>query len=140
MARYDFWTHGVSVAVETMDDVTEIVRAGGGTTVFQKAGTRNWYHFAVPTPTLVDDEEKISLKIMAFHGATTNNAVVEVMHAWMGGTKLGEKTVGRTGPGIYDSWPIDSPVYGPLAICLSVYFPQADSSVTFEGAGAGFED
>jgi len=144
MARYDYWTHGVSTAVENMDDV-HIQRFGWGTTVRQHAGGDNWFHFAVPTPTVVDDDETIGLAIMAFHAETKNGAVIKEWHAYMGETPIGsypdfEPTDG-TDQHVYRSWRTRNyRVTGPVGMSLRVEFPRDDSEITFQGAGAGFED
>jgi len=140
MARYDYWTHGVSMAVEDMNPVTLLQRTGRGTVVRQTAGSGNWFHFAVPTPTVVDDEEEIHVVVVAFHAETRNNAIIREVNAWMGGTFLGGDPVGGSTPHVYHPWKMNFRLTGPVVVCLWVDFLQADSEVTFQGAGAGFED
>ncbi len=56
MGVYDLWTHGTSVQVEYPDRVKYIRRAGWGTNIRQEHGSSNWYHFAIPTPTIINND------------------------------------------------------------------------------------
>ena len=55
MGVYDCWTHGSSVQVEYPDRLQLIVRYGFGTKIRQEHGTSNWFHFAIPTPTIINN-------------------------------------------------------------------------------------
>ena len=49
------WTHGHSMQIEYPDRVASQRRAGFGINVEGKSNTTNWFHFAIPTPVLVND-------------------------------------------------------------------------------------
>ena len=138
--RYDYWIHGVSTMVEDAERATDIIHFGSGTTVRQPANTDNWFHIAVPTPTIIDDEEKVGLRVVAFH-AKAENADITEWHLYMGKDLVGTRQENWTGE-IYQAWEVGNwALSGPLNLCFRVAFhdstPQA--TFTFQGAGAGFE-
>lgn len=148
MARFDYWVHGVSTFVEDEGAGFRVTRQGGGTTVQQTANTdstantANWLHLAVPTPTIIDDEEKVGLQIMAFHAETNENARITDWHVWMNGNQVAQRTLRLTGASIYQDWRIPNwSVTGGLVLCLRAEFLPGDpiGTVTIKGAGAGFE-
>ena len=59
---FQFWTHGVSVIPEYTKEYTGhdnglyMRRAGWGTLVKQKANTWNFFHFAIPSATKLDND------------------------------------------------------------------------------------
>ncbi|MGH9039994.1 MAG: hypothetical protein ACRDZ3_07175, partial [Acidimicrobiia bacterium] len=74
MSRYDYWTHGVQTfaegparRIDNNEPVPglDVCHVGWGTIVKQPAGTTNWFHLGVPTPTIIDDETPLSMVIMA---------------------------------------------------------------------------
>lgn len=142
MARYDYWVHGVATFVEVEGEGIRVTRQGGGTTVQQTANTANWLHLAVPTPTIIDDEEKVGLQIVAFRAETNENARITDWHMWMNGTQVAQLPLALTGANIYQDWEIPNwLVTGGLVLCLRAEFLTGDpvGSVTIRGAGAGFE-
>ncbi|MGH8992874.1 MAG: DUF6623 family protein [Acidimicrobiia bacterium] len=140
MSRFDYWTHGVSTFAEHAVEGLSVRHAGNGTVVKQPRGSDNWFHLAVPTPTIVDDEDEMRVKIMAFHASTQNVAMVKAWHVYMGGRLVAAQDLDLTGDHIYKDWQGSWLVSGPLNFSLRVEFLQDDSVIIFEGAGAGFED
>ncbi len=149
---FRFWTHGVSVIPEYTKERTGTDNGlfmqpmGFGTVVRQKVGTSNWFHFAIPSATTLDDDN------------------VSYYHAWLRfrintGAVIKEITVHQNhknseSPRIWESGDItisgqdteysinlpDQQCKGPLVICVKVFFEAAGGEVVFAGAGAHFEE
>jgi hypothetical protein len=52
---YASWIHGHSMAIEYPDRLVGAVPVGYAFQVVGKPGTTNWFHFAIPTPVIIDD-------------------------------------------------------------------------------------
>lgn len=143
-----FWTHGVNVQVEYTDPerALYIRRAGFGTVIRQKGGTWNWFHFAIPSATKLDDDD-VDRYHAWLRGCINDHAVIKRVH-------IREAQKGCHCPIIYDSGDInltgreleesfnipDRRCRGPLVICILVKFQEDDGEVTFTGAGGWFEE
>jgi hypothetical protein len=49
------WIHGHSMEIEYPDRMASAIRRGYAFQVEGKPGTNNWFHFAIPTPVIIDD-------------------------------------------------------------------------------------
>ena len=66
---YEYWTHGVNVQIEYPDRLSGLTegesaeprRSGWGTLVRQQENTTNWFHFAIPTPVMIDNQKAFLL-------------------------------------------------------------------------------
>lgn len=147
--NYHFWTHGAGVLVanERADDL-EVTRSGHSGRIRQAEGSTNWFHFAIPTGTRLDNES------------------VDVLHAWLryrinldAHIDRVHVTESRTASGadaerIFDSGPVehsgisehdrgsqmeiniaDHEVQGPVALSVHVNFHGPRGEVHFIGAG-----
>ena len=149
MSKYcSFWTHGTSVHVEYPDRVRSIHRMGSCTRVRQDANTQdpdksnNWFHFAIPTPTILDDDQ-VDHTDVYLRAKVNENAKVDVVHVWEGGERLER----FDGLGIvnqhFDFERSITTRRGPrggLMICAYVKFltGRPRPEVWFNGAGARF--
>jgi hypothetical protein len=52
---YASWIHGHSMQIEYPDRIDFTWRAGFYIRIEGKPGTTNWFHFAIPTPVIIDD-------------------------------------------------------------------------------------
>ncbi len=52
---YASWIHGHSMEIEYPDRIIWQVRKGYAYQLEGKPGTANWFHFAIPTPVIVND-------------------------------------------------------------------------------------
>ena len=150
---FQFWTHGVSVVPEYTKEYTGhdnglyMRRAGWGTQIKQKKGSSNWFHFAIPSATKLDDDN-----VSHYHAwlrvRVNNDAAMDRVHV-------------REAPGpqsnsslIYDSGAInitgqdntfsynlpDNKCKGPLVMCIHVKFEGTKGEIVFAGAGGWFEE
>lgn len=142
-----FWTHGVDVQVEYTDPGRglNIRRAGWGSAIKQKKGTSNWFHFAIPSATKLNNNN-VDYYHAWLRGYINNDAVIDRVH-------VRETRLGKDCPAVYDSTPInltgrelnedfdipDIQCKGPLALCVHVKFEGENGEVIFTGAGGRFE-
>jgi peptidoglycan hydrolase-like protein with peptidoglycan-binding domain len=82
------WTHGTSIQVEDQGAVDSMRRFGFFTRIVGKAGTTNWFHFAIPTPVIVNDVRKsIGPCLLRFQTGGTA-AVVRDVHIYDGEVRV----------------------------------------------------
>ena len=87
MAQYEFWTHGVNVQIEYPDRIVGITgnkhaeprRSGWGTLIYQKENTTNWFHFAIPTPVIINNQEA-TLRFIRFRAEINETARIDRIH------------------------------------------------------------
>ena len=82
------WIHGTSVQIEYPERLQRIKRAGFYTYLYGKANTTNWFHFAIPTPVIVDKKRlKILCAILRFR-TFSDNAIVKHVQIYDGYSKI----------------------------------------------------
>lgn len=81
---YASWIHGHSMQVEYPDRIASEWRAGFGITVEGKPGTTNWFHFAIPTPVIIDDVRLRADKVMLRFKTGSVDAFVRHVHVYDG--------------------------------------------------------
>ena len=80
------WIHGHSIRVEYPDRMDSTVRRGYYARLDGKAGTRNWFHLAIPTPVIVEDNRlRIDSVMLRFR---TSGATVTAVHVYDGESKI----------------------------------------------------
>lgn len=81
------WVHGTSVEVEYPDQLSRFSKKGFYTIAEGKPGTGNWFHFALPTPVIVDGKRlKLESIILAF--VTQSDVTVTNVHIYDGYRKI----------------------------------------------------
>lgn len=156
MSRYDYWIHGVSTFVEDPVPVTLMVHAGYGTLVQQPAGTDNWFHIPLPSPTILDDDSEVAVVRVAFNARVNENACIKAVELWMNDERIsGGAPVEWSGEHLYqelwvgDEWPAGSAAPprikhadGGLSLRFRVEFRDGaiPGQITFQGAGAQFDE
>jgi hypothetical protein len=82
------WIHGHSMQIEYPDRLASQWRAGFGFTVEGKPGTSNWFHFAIPTPLIVNDVRLRADSIMLSFRTSSVDAFVRDVHVYDGATLI----------------------------------------------------
>jgi len=87
---YASWIHGHSMQIEYPDRISYVRRIGWGINLVGWPGTSNWFHFAIPTPVIIDDVRlRIDSVILNFRTGSTD-AWVRHVHIYDGGGKIVE--------------------------------------------------
>ena len=149
---FRFWTHGVSVIPEYTKEYTGtdnglyMRRMGYGTDIKQKANSENWFHFALPSATELDDDSVSYYHAWVRFNINTDAVIKEI--------NVHQNSKNSDSPRIYESGPItisgqnteysinlrDARCKGPLVISVRVYFKNDNGLVRFSGAGGHFEE
>jgi hypothetical protein len=87
---YASWIHGHSMAIEQPDLIASQWRAGFGYWIEGKPGTNNWFHFAIPTPVIVNDVRLRADSVMLRFRTSSIDAIVQNVHVYDGKTKIAE--------------------------------------------------
>jgi hypothetical protein len=148
MAHYEFWTHGVNVQIEypdrifgiTGDEIVEPRRSGWGTLVYQKENTTNWFHFAIPTPVIIDNKEA-TLRFIRFRAEINETARIDMIHFRHDNRIILSREVNITNRSVDET--IQSPktiIRRSLALCVHISFLSGNTRgmVIFKGAGGAF--
>lgn len=76
------WIHGTSVQVEFPDQLESIRRFGFFSRVVGRRNTFNWFHFAIPTPVIVNHDRKVVGPVILRFVTGGANAVVQHVDIW----------------------------------------------------------
>jgi hypothetical protein len=149
MVQYEFWTHGVNVQIEypdrivgiTGDEFAEPRRSGWGTLVYQKENTTNWFHFAIPTPVIINKQEA-TLRFIRFRAEINEAARIDMIHFRHDNRIILSREFNITNCSVDET--IQSPktvIRRSLALCVHISFLSGDARgmVIFKGAGGGFD-
>jgi len=80
-----FWVHGTSVQMEREGYFISKRRAGYGA-VFQSHG-KEWFHFAIPTPVLLDSVRSSLNKVFVLY-KTSGTSIITNVHIYDGAKKI----------------------------------------------------
>ena len=148
MAQYEFWTHGVNVQIEypdriagrTEEEAAEPRRSGWGTLVYQKENTTNWFHFAIPTPVIMNNQEA-NLRFIRLRAEINETARIDMIHFRHDNRIILSREVNISNRSVDET--IQSPktlIRRSLALCVHISFLSGDTRgmVIFKGAGGAF--
>lgn len=148
MARYEFWTHGVNVQIEYPDNIVGITgeecaeprRSGWGTLVHQKENTTNWFHFAIPTPAKINNQEP-TLRSIRLRAEINETARIDTIHFRHDNRVIFSKEVNITNCSVDETFQSSGTIIRRgLALCVHISFLPGDvrGMIIFKGAGATF--
>lgn len=157
--RTSIWVHGTIVQVENPDALANTVRKGRGTAFTGKSASFNWFHFPVPTPSVLDNIRPLLAKVFVYYDSIQGlSPTIEKIHLWDGGQQIKTfEQLNLTGShgnqqDAMNTFAVDPPVkiiHG-LVICVGVRFPVkkippdfipdlTDLNILFTAAGADFQ-
>jgi len=82
------WVHGTSIQIELPEQIESVRRLGFYTRIVGKPNTTNWFHFAIPTPVIVDNDRKQVGPIILRFRTLSANAVVRDVHIYDGEARI----------------------------------------------------
>jgi peptidoglycan hydrolase-like protein with peptidoglycan-binding domain len=82
------WVHGTAVTIELPDNMASVRRFGFFTRLIGKPNTMNWFHFALPTPVIVNNDRKVIGPCMLRFQTGGPNAVVRDVHIYDGEVRV----------------------------------------------------
>jgi len=140
---YASWIHGNTIQVEYPDRLTRHERIGWDTEVDGLPGTINWFHFAIPTPVIINDVRMQADSILLSFRTGSIDAFVRDVHIYDGVNRIAVfdgVNLSLDQPATRIILP-DAPTMGfGLGISLGVGFgvEAMDHSMTFYAAGCDF--
>ena len=84
---YAMWIHGHSMTVEYADRIATLERQGNYIQVTGRAFSSNWFHFAIPTPVIVNDK-RLQLGSILLRFRTGGATSLKAIHVWDGETRI----------------------------------------------------
>jgi hypothetical protein len=138
------WTHGTSVLVEFPDRIQSIRRAGFFTRIVGKAGSDNWFHFAIPSPVIVDGRRLTVGPVILRFRTLGSQAFVRDVHVWDGEGRLARHNgVNLSGDHFFEPFGIPHcpPALWGLNISIGMEFTSGTATnrtVDFISAGCDF--
>ena len=82
------WVHGTAVTVEHPGHLGSVRRFGFFTRLVGKQNTTNWFHFAIPTPVIVNNDRKVVGPCMLRFQTGGTSAVVRDVHIYDGEVRV----------------------------------------------------
>lgn len=136
------WIHGTSLQVEVNDRIARTSRAGFYTEIEGKPNTENWFHFAIPSKVIVNDQRLRIGSVMLLCETLSTDAVIRDVHIYDGPDKIAEHNGvnlnGNIGFHRFDA-PTAPFVKWGVGISIGVRFGSTGSRVMrFKSAGCDF--
>lgn len=82
------WVHGHNMQIEYPDRLESVWRAGMYIRVEGKPGLSNWFHFAIPTPVIVNGNRLRADSVMVRFRTGSADAFVKAIHIYDGEKKI----------------------------------------------------
>ncbi len=137
------WTHGHSVQIEYPNNLAKTTRTGFYIEVQGKPNTDNWFHFAIPTSVIVDDQRLLVGSVMLLCETLSTDAVIRDVHIYDGQDQIAVHNnvnlSGNLGFKRFDV-PTHPPVKWGIGISVGVHFGSGSGSriMRFKSAGCDF--
>ncbi len=133
------WIHGHSMQIEYPANINSTWRAGFYIRVEGKKNTTNWFHFAIPTPVIVDNRRLRAESVMLLF-KTSPNAIVNEVHIFDGDTVISShknlNLAGNIGPKRFMIEKRPEVKWG-IGISIGVRFGSSSGSRRMEFISAG---
>jgi len=145
MAVQAMWAHGHSIQIEFADRVQSVWRGGSLISIAGRQNTDNWFHFAIPTPVIVNDRRLRAGSVLLRFRTNSDNAFVHAVHIYDGESRITAQDNLRLSPRAWSLQQFDVPndpeIRWGLGISIGVRFQGAnpnDNRIEFSSAGCNF--
>ena len=139
------WDHGHSMQIEYPDRLHSSWRPGFDIRVEGTPNTDNWFHFAIPTTVIVNEDRLRVNSVMLRFRTGSNSAFVHAVHIYDGENRIASHDGLRLSPRDWSFQRFDVPVHPEilwgLGISIGVRFEgtqPADNRMEFSSAGCDF--
>ncbi len=135
------WIHGHSMQIESPENINTVGRKGFSIIVNGKGGMSSWFHFAIPTPVIVNDNRlRVGSVLVRFK---TTDATVKAIHVYDGENKIAFNDKLNLSSGQWHVERVDVPnnpeILWGLGISVLVAFGvEASRAIEFSSAGCDF--
>ncbi len=140
---YASWIHGHSMQIEYPDRIANQRRTGMSFDIEGIPGTDNWFHFAVPTPVIINDIRMQAHQVMLCFKTGSIDAFLRDVHVYDGVTRIAEFNdinLSKDQPFVSLVLPGAPLMWQALGISLGVGFgvEMMDHKMEFYAAGCDF--
>ncbi|MCK6627302.1 MAG: tyrosinase family protein [Anaerolineae bacterium] len=139
------WIHGHSMQIEFPDRVNLVWRAGYFIRVGGRQTTENWFHFAIPTPVIVNDRRLRADAVLLRFRTNSDSAFVHAVHVYDGENRIAAHENLRLSPRTWSLQRLDVPnnpeIRWGIGISIGVRFQGTttnDNLIEFSSAGSEF--
>ena len=139
------WIHGHSMQIEYPDRVDSVRRAGFYIRIEGKPGMGNWFHFAIPTPVMVNDNRLRVGSVLIRFRTGSGDAFVSAVHVYDGERRIARHDNLHLAPGKWHTERFDVPgdpeIRWGLGISIGVGFgveQMISHRMEFSSAGCDF--
>lgn len=125
------WVHGTDINIEYPERLESIRRAGFYTYLYGNANSSNWFHFAVPTPVIVDGSRLKIVRAMIRCRTHSASAIIKHVHIYDGYSRIAaHNDVNLTGDNWFAKYGVAHKpyVYWGLGISIGVEFQGGSSN------------
>lgn len=138
------WAHGHSIQIEFPTNIKSEWRAGFFIRIVGAPGSTNWFHFAIPTPVIVNNNRLAIDSALVRFRSNSNKAIINSIHIYDGENKIAS----HDGLGLAPTaWamhrfavPSHPEVLWGVGISIGVSFTgTTDAQNTFEFSSAGVD-
>lgn len=132
--------HGHSVQIEDPDSIKSVERKRFHTRVVGKEGSQNWFHFAIPTPIIVNGEQLRAESINLRFKTESKGALVKHIQVFDGESRIAAfMSVDLSGEDIVKEFKVPGYpcVEWGLGISIAVVF-RKKAPIEFLSAGCNF--
>jgi hypothetical protein len=137
------WVHGTDINIEFPERLDGIRRAGFYTYLYGKENTSNWFHFAVPTPVIVDGKRLRIARAMLRCRTRSTKAIIRHVHIYDGYSRIASHNdINLTGNQWFAKFGVAHKprVYWGLGISIGVRFESGSANERrMDFASAGFD-
>jgi len=140
---YASWIHGHSMQIEYPDRIAHQRRTGMSFDIEGQPGTDNWFHFAIPTPVIINDIRLQADAVMLCFKTGSIDAFLRDVHVYDGVTRIAEfndVNLSKDQPFARLVLPGAPLMWQALGISLGVGFgvEMMDHTMEFYAAGCDF--
>ena len=82
------WIHGNAVVVEHPEHLIVLDRRGWGTECQLQRGTKSWFHIAIPTPIIINDQRLHLVRAFLFFNTSQEDGHISEVHVYDGSHRL----------------------------------------------------
>jgi hypothetical protein len=140
---YASWIHGHSMQIEYPDRIAYQRRTGMSFDIEGKPGTDNWFHFAIPTPVIINDVRLQVDSVLLCFWTGSIDAFVQHVHVYDGRYRIAEFNdinLSKDQPSVRLVLPGAPQMLQALGISLGVGFgvEMMNHNMEFYAAGCDF--
>ena len=82
------WIHGNAVVAEHPENLLALDRRGWGTEFKLQRGTKSWFHIAIPTPVITNNQRPHLVRAFLFFNTSEADGHISEVHLYDGSNKL----------------------------------------------------